>query len=372
MSPLGVLTALARVTVLAYCDGKGLRPVTKPEEPLPHEHARPAMKFPRPLKFRPAAFGRVFTSGLLFTAAAMLPLHAQTTVVANDVVINGESFFAASNIRTELTRLAREDSVIGQTETFRQVAVSGALIAQILGYYRNAEPKPTYVISDGGGNDLMGACPGGTADCPVVQNTFNTVKAYFDTMAVHGTKKVLWMRYPDPQGASWATLKTNQDLFNPLVKALCDTISLPKCLWIDLRPVWDGHYAEYTTDGIHATDAGGSATAEAFWKVMVDSGFFEMTPTSIGSASRAGVESFGARVTAWGSGRAGVNVRVLEAGQHAVSVHDASGRLIARRQGAGMAEYSFPTARRAGLYFVRVKANGRETLRKVFVGSRPN
>jgi hypothetical protein len=327
-------------------------------------------KKPASLRLTLSAF--TFT---MVTALAMMPasLHAQTTVNANDVVINGESFFAASNIRDELTRLARRDSVIGSTETFRQVAVSGALISQILGYYRNTVPKPTYVISDGGGNDLMGSCPGNVATCPTVANTFATVKAYFDTMAVNGTKKVLWMRYPDPQGSNWATLKANQDLFNPLVKTLCDTITLPKCLWIDLRPVWEGNYAQYTSDGIHATNAGGTATAEAFWRVMMDSNFFDLGPTSISPQRQAfGAETFSGTIqmAVWGAGRAGVIVRVSETGSHTVSIHDGSGRLVARGQGTGVAEHRFAAANKAGLYFVRVKANGKEALRKVFVGSR--
>jgi hypothetical protein len=304
---------------------------------------------------------------LLFSAPALAaPAYIDAT---NDVAINGESFFGASNIRDELTRLARRDSVIAPTATFRQIAVSGALISQIQGYYRNATPKPKYLISDGGGNDLMGSCPApATADCPTVRNTFNAVKVYFDSMAAGGTKKVLWMRYPDPQGTNWATLKTNQDLFNPLVKALCDTVKLPKCLWIDLRPVWEGHYSEYTTDGIHATNAGGTATAEAFWKIMKDSSFFDLTPTSIGAIARTGVESFGSRVTAWGSVIAGLTVRVSGPGYHTVTLHEPSGRLIARRSGHGSTDHRFREAARAGLVFVRVRTEGRETLKKVMIG----
>ena len=80
---------------------------------------------------KPAARFRRAALPLLLAPALLLanPAAAQNTVVANDVVINGESFFAASNIRDELNRLARRDSVIGPTESFRQVAVSGALIA---------------------------------------------------------------------------------------------------------------------------------------------------------------------------------------------------------------------------------------------------
>jgi hypothetical protein len=327
---------------------------------------------------------------VVFSAA---PVSAAPTYIdaTNDVAINGESFFGASNIRDELNRLARRDSVIAPTASFRQIAVSGAVMSQIQGYYKNAVPKPKYVISDGGGNDLMGSCPGSVATCPTVANTFNAVKVYFDSMATGGTKKVLWMRYPDPQGTNWATLKTNQDLFNPLVKALCDTVTLPKCVWIDLRPVWAGNYSAYTTDGIHATNAGGTATAEAFWKVIIDSNFFDLggpVAVSRSVASAANIRSI--------SGAQGLSVRIAEPGLHTVRVQDASGRTLAIRRGTGFAEYRFAEANHAGLYFIRVnwksgvknsamngEASGeisgankgmknseadRETIQKVFVG----
>jgi lysophospholipase L1-like esterase len=231
-----------------------------------------------------------------------LPLGAAsqtTTVVANDVAINGESFFGASNIRDELNRLARQAGVIGSTGSFRQIAVSGAVMTQILGYYVNATPKPKYVISDGGGNDLMSTCPApATVDCPKIQATLATVRAYFDSMKTGGTEKVLWMRYPDPQGTQWATLKTNQDLYNPAVKAICDSVKKPKCVWIDLRPTWEGHYAQYTTDGIHPTNAGGTATAEAFWKVLVDSSFFAAKTTALRPGARGLTAPGGSRLEA--------------------------------------------------------------------------
>lgn len=325
---------------------------------------------------RIAALTPVVSLALLATLAApaaRAQTTATTTVNANDVVINGESFFATSNIRDELNRLARADGVIGSTESFRQVAVSGALISQILGYYRNANPKPVYVISDGGGNDLMGNCPGNVDTCPVVANTFATVKAYFDTMAVHGTKKVLWMRYPDPQGAQWATLKANQDLFNPLVKSLCDTIRAPRCVWVDLRPVWEGHYAEYTTDGIHATNAGGTATAEAFWKVIVDSNFFDLTPTSLRTLRTVREEDFvNIQVRVGVEGRARLSVEVATSGAHTVSLHQASGRLLARRQGSGVSRYGFATGVRTGQFIVRVRTDRHERVHTVFVGASPH
>jgi hypothetical protein len=243
-------------------------------------------------------FGILSISALVSTATISDSL-AQTKVKASDVVINGESFFAAANITAELTRLARADGYIGSSESFRQIAVSGAVMTGILNQYKSCTPKPVYVITDGGGNDLMGSCGGTpTPNCTSIKNALGTVQQYFDEMKASGTKKVIWMRYPDPQGSNWATLKANQDVYNPEVEKICKASTEPKCQWIDMRPVWEGHYAQYTSDGIHPTTAGGTATAEAFWKAAKESGFFESASTKAEAAIDPGISAFrGHRVT---------------------------------------------------------------------------
>src|SRR6185369_840309 len=80
---------------------------------------------------------------------------AETVIKGDDCVINGESFFAASNIKDELSRLAKADGMLAASENFKQIAVSGAPISSILGFYKSCNPKPTYLISDGAGIDLF-------------------------------------------------------------------------------------------------------------------------------------------------------------------------------------------------------------------------
>ena len=139
-------------------------------------------------------------------------LFAQTTISGNDVVVNGESFFAAANITSELSRLAREDGILASGDNFKQIAVSGASISSILSFYRNCNPKPTYLISDGAGIDLMnGNCS--DENCSVIQNSKNTLEEYLQAMRDGGTEKLLWMIYPDPIGGNWANLKNNQDIW---------------------------------------------------------------------------------------------------------------------------------------------------------------
>jgi hypothetical protein len=203
----------------------------------------------------------MFTIAVAVTGAAGVAFAQQVPKLkGTDLVVNGESFFAASNIRDELTRLARADGVLGANDKFGQVAVSGAPIASIVNQYKNCNPKPKYLVSDGAGIDLMSNGNMTTLG--------NTLKQYLDEMKKGGTKCLLWMIYPDPQGANWATLKKNQDQWALTVPPIINGCKDPKTLLIDLRPVWAGKYSQYTSDGIHCTNAGGTATAEAFWKVM--------------------------------------------------------------------------------------------------------
>lgn len=226
---------------------------------------------------------------ILAGAGFQAPVLAQAVVKGTDCVINGESFFAASNVAAELSRLAKADGILASNDNFKQIAVSGANISSILGFYRNVSPKPTFLISDGAGIDLMnGNCT--DENCAVIRNCKNTLIQYLELMKTSGTKKLLWMIYPDPQGANWANLKKNQDIWAKVVPEVMKTITEPKVTLVDLRTTWAGKYSQYTSDGIHATSAGGTATAQAFWAAMKADNFFNLgtTPTlAMPSASAA-------------------------------------------------------------------------------------
>lgn len=306
------------------------------------------------------------TSRTLILSAILLAgaAHAasQAKIRGSDLAVNGESFFAASNITSELARLAKADGVIGSSESFRMIAVSGAVMSGILNQYKNANPKPVYLISDGGGNDIMGSCGANpTIECNSIKNALNLVRQYFDEMKKSGTKKVLWMRYPDPQGANFANLKTNQDLYNPEVERICKASIEPKCLWVDLRPVWAGKYSQYTSDGIHCTNAGGTATAEAFWKAIKENDFFNLAPTSI-AASDPGAAPF-LRGRSVANGTLALSLALDRALPVTARIRTLSGRLLldaradARPAGAGLRTASFPLgALEPGLYALDVQA----------------
>ena len=295
---------------------------------------------------------KTFTIASLFGASLLQAQQTVTKIDPQSLVTNGESFFEASNITSELTRLARRDGYIGQNESFRTVSKSGQPLSVIINQYKNCNPKPTYLISDGGGIDLMNSSD--------IAGLSTKLKQYLEEMKKGGTKKLLWMIYPDPQGGQWATLKRNQDLWAEAVPPIINGCEDPKTLLVDLRPVWEGHYSQYTQDGIHCTNAGGTATAEAFWKAMIENNFFDLEvsvtePLTIATAAPSNVLS---RVV--GNGNVAISFSINQPTNIALRLTTVSGRsvLSAQRQAlvAGKQTVEFPLGMVApGLYCSEVR-----------------
>jgi len=211
-----------------------------------------------------------FSAMLLLISGMNFQTNAQPPRIGpNDLVCNGESFFEMSNICSELSRLAREDGVLGTGENFRQIAKSGYSISQILGLYKNCNPKPLYLVTDGGGIDMMGSCGANPSPtCGIITSAINTLKEYIAEMKKNGTKKFLYMSYPDVFGFGEGNLKANLPFFNAEVEKVCKASEDPKCTWVDLRAVWQGKERQYSSDGIHCSDLGGKVTAQAFWDAI--------------------------------------------------------------------------------------------------------
>ena len=151
------------------------------------------------------------------------------------------------------------------SEHYVDNSVSGTTLAndQIPSQYRKAVMSSgtiKYVFMDGGGNDCLINNNGDAA--------LTAATSMFKTMADDKTEKVVYFFYPDPIGSNFSSLKTCLDALRPKMKAICDGLTAPKCYWLDLRDTWNGH-SEYTSDGIHPTDSGSKATADAIWKVAV-------------------------------------------------------------------------------------------------------
>jgi hypothetical protein len=311
-------------------------------------------------------FLRYLTNVLAVSALLMQANAAKPSLKGADLLCNGESFFAASNICTELTRLAQADGVLPASESFKMVAVSGVPIATVFSQFKSANPKPKYVVTDGGGIDLMSnSCTTGDTNCALIQSLKKTMKEYIDEMTKDGVKSFLWMGYPDPQGTSWATLKKGQDIWAVVAKKVMDVTTAPKPLWVDLRTSWSGHYSQYTSDGIHCTTAGGTATAQAFWDAMKANNyaFFDTTATvstqheklGVNPAVQLAVQSLVSR-----NGNVAVSLSIDKPSNIALHLTTVSGRSVfmAKQQTSlsGLQTVVFPSGALArGIYYCEVK-----------------
>lgn len=207
------------------------------------------------------------TFACLFMAFTMYAEKPQ--LKANDLVTNGESFFQATLITEELSKLAREDGVLTENKDFHEVAVSGQNISTIIQQFKDCNPKPKYLVTDGGGIDLaMGVnCQAGDENCSKIVEIKKTMQDYIAEMKKAGVKAFIWMGYPEAPGMT--ALTTNQAIWTKVTKKVIAEVKEPKAVYVDLLPVFAGHYNEYFKgDGLHPVQAGAAAAAKAFWDAM--------------------------------------------------------------------------------------------------------
>jgi hypothetical protein len=191
------------------------------------------------------------------------------TTSGNEVVFIGESFIAASAIPEETTALARANGSLADGESYLDFSVSGTRLgdgAIPRQYTMAAASNPIrFVLMNGGGNDCLQA---GDSNSPIP-----AAEALYEEMAADGVEKVVYFFYPDAAGSfggPGSSLQTCLDEYRPKIKAVCDSLTAPKCYWLDLAETeWAGNEAAFTSDGIHPNGEGSRVTAEAIWETMV-------------------------------------------------------------------------------------------------------
>ncbi len=193
---------------------------------------------------------------------------------ANEMLVIGDSFFATSHqITGYVESLARTAGALPAGARYRDNSnlVSNALALNGNGiadqYSRGvAESQVKVVLMNGGGADvLLGSCNSPDANCPVIAAAASALQDLLRQMASDGVQHVLYAGYPDPVDA---TVRAKMSALRPLVQSACDNAPLP-CHFVDLRPVFAGHYGEYIQgDGLNPTDAGAQASASAIWATM--------------------------------------------------------------------------------------------------------
>jgi hypothetical protein len=171
--------------------------------------------------------------------------------------------------------LAQKAGTIGPSESYRTFAVSGTQLTtgEIPDQYARAKMAGPVkvVLMDGAGNDLLfgsDRCKAGfDASCKEVTDVVTKLFMQFKS---DGVQDVVYFFYPDPMGIG-AQIKDAMDILRPEMKKLCDVATDVRCIWVDQRESWMGHYAEFTSDGIHPTTAGAQASAQQIWAAMVAS-----------------------------------------------------------------------------------------------------
>jgi DNA gyrase/topoisomerase IV subunit A len=83
-----------------------------------------------------------------------------------------------------------------------------------------------------------------------------------------GVKAFLWMGYPEVPNMQNLTI--NQAIWTEVTKELIAQTTEPKAIYVDLLPVFAGHYNQYfsNNDYLHPNNTGSRAVAQAFWDAM--------------------------------------------------------------------------------------------------------
>ena len=196
-------------------------------------------------------------------------------VGANEVLFLGDTFIATSHqITVDVEDLAQKAGSLAANEQYRDNSslIDNSLALTTPGiadqYAKGETDSPVkVVIMNGGGADVLGGtCDNPpTANCPILVNAVAAVGQLFSQMAQNGVQHVVYFFYPDPVDA---TVQEKMDVLRPLVQGACASSPVP-CHWLDLRPTFAGHYADYVlADGMNPTDVGSAATAAAIWTTM--------------------------------------------------------------------------------------------------------
>lgn len=200
------------------------------------------------------------------------PLAAEELIVVGDSLLTLSIFtneLEAAAIAAGGVELAQDEHLRDYSSHLTSMLAEGQL-SLANQYAASREEGPArVVIMDGGATDMLqDACPSGPElQCPAVQAAVLGAEQLLSQMAEDGVEHIVYFFYED--ATENADLRAGIDVLRPLIENVCGK-SLVPCHWLDLRPVFEGHYAEYVTgvDGIVFSDAGARATAQAIWELV--------------------------------------------------------------------------------------------------------
>jgi lysophospholipase L1-like esterase len=225
-------------------------------------------------------------------------------VTPNRVVMIGDSYLdpSFSNAALDIFADAQMSGALPANTTYRHYyqggasMSSGALQFNIPYQYESeALLDPTVsnpssidtIIMDGGGNDVLindrscltQAPPANTGCVNTIQGVVSRATSLMQEMGRNGVKNVVYFFYPHLDPAGGGLLPTpapgvndTLDYAYPLAQQLCAAAPQggPRCFFIDLRPAFEGHIADYINpnDHVHPTPAGAKVIADLVWQTM--------------------------------------------------------------------------------------------------------
>jgi hypothetical protein len=255
--------------------------------------------------------GPAVNDGSITTADAQACVKGQ--VPPGKVIVIGDSYLdhpAWSNVIPDLYADLRSAGSLGATATYREYQLGGAAMnygaanLNIPYQYETsarddlAVMNPTdidTVIMDGGGNDVLidnQDCltnaqppPADAACATAIQGSLGRASQLLQEMSGDGIKHIVYVFYPhlDPAGGGILPMPSPQvnatlDFAYPLAEKLCcgstftstatsytcsGNTSGTQCVFIDIRPAFEGHVADYIkSDHVHPTDAGAKVIAD--------------------------------------------------------------------------------------------------------------
>ena len=252
-------------------------------------------------------------------AAPPPPGCVKGQVPPNKVVMIGDSYLdspAWSNVAPDLFMDARNAGSLAANATYRQYQLGGAAMNYgalnlYIPYQYETTAKgdlavmnPTdidTIVMDGGGNDVIidntecltsTTAPSGTDMCSTsIAGTLNRAQMLFQEMAADHIKHIVFFFYPHLDPAGGGLLPTpapgvnlTLDYAYPLAEKICCGSSFTstatqytcsgqtsgtQCIFVDTRPAFEGHVADYIkSDHVHPTPAGSQVIADLLWNAM--------------------------------------------------------------------------------------------------------
>jgi hypothetical protein len=243
------------------------------------------------------------------------------SVTPNEVVMLGDSYFdpAWANTALDIFGDAQDAGALAASTTYRHYYIGAASLGWgnpdtqwYIPYQYDPMAKTDtavmnpkdikVIIMDGGGNDVLignNSCettapPANTSCTTTIETAIGKAQSLMQEMVSDGVETIVYLFYPhlDPAGGGILltpapTVNDALDYAYPLAEKVCCGSSFTstasnytctgtpvpgsntKCIFVDTRPAFEGHLADYIKDDhVHPSPTGAQVMADLVWNAM--------------------------------------------------------------------------------------------------------